>query len=117
MKKTNSPLPFSTLREYNGLVFLSGVTAADLTTGEVKGDAAEQTRTALENIKGILNNADMDLGNILKATVYLKDIASFGEVNAVYSEILPEPFPARTCIEIAAIPMGALVEIDVICGR
>ena len=112
MRKTyNSPgssvnvLPFSTMTEFGGLLFLSGVTAAG------------QAVTALNKIEAILKDAGRSLDDVLKVTVYLKDMGTFGEVNAVYRSAFNAPYPARTCVEVAALPMGALVEIDVICGR
>ena len=124
MRKTyNSPglsvnvLPFSTMTEFGGLLFLSGVTATDLTTGKTDGDAAGQAVTALNKIEAILKDAGRSLDDVLKVTVYLKDMGTFGEVNAVYRSAFNAPYPARTCVEVAALPMGALVEIDVICGR
>ena len=124
MRKTyNSPgssvnvLPFSTMTEFGGLLFLSGVTATDLTTGKTDGDAAGQAVTALNKIEAILKDAGRSLDDVLKVTVYLKDMGTFGEVNAVYRSAFNAPYPALTCVEVAALPMGALVEIDVICGR
>lgn len=124
MRKTyNSPgssgngLPFSTMTEFGDLLFLSGVTATDLTTGKTDGDAAGQAVTALNKIEAILKDAGRSLDDVLKVTVYLKDMGTFGEVNAVYRSTFNAPYPARTCVEVAALPMGALVEIDVICGR
>ena len=110
-------LPFSTMTEFGGLLFLSGVTATDLTTGKTDGDAAGQAVTALNKIEAILKDAGRSLDDVLKVTVYLKDMGTFGEVNAVYRSAFNAPYPARTCVEVAALPMGALVEIDVICGR
>ena len=95
MRKTyNSPgssvnvLPFSTMTEFGGLLFLSGVTATDLTTGKTDGDAAGQAVTALNKIEAILKDAGRSLDDVLKVTVYLKDMGTFGEVNAVYRSAL-----------------------------
>ncbi len=110
-------LPFSTMTEFGDLLFLSGVTATDLNSGKTDGNAAEQARTALNKIGSILETVGRSLDDVLKVTVYLKDMGTFGEVNAVYRSAFKVPYPARTCVEVAALPMGALVEIDVICGK
>jgi len=124
MRRTyNSPelpdngLPFSTMTEFGDLLFLSGVTATDLVSGKTDGNAAEQAGTALNKIGAILEKVGRSLDDVLKVTVYLKDMGTFGEVNAVYRSAFKAPYPARTCVEVAALPMGALVEIDVICGK
>jgi 2-iminobutanoate/2-iminopropanoate deaminase len=112
-----SGLPFSTMTEFGDLLFLSGVTATDLDSGKTDGDAGEQARTALNKIGSILEKVGRSLDDVLKVTVYVKDMGTFGEVNAVYRSAFNAPYPARTCVEVAALPMGALVEIDVICGK
>lgn len=124
MRKTyNTPglpdngLPFSTMTEFGNLLFLSGVTATDLVSGETNGNAAQQAQTALNKIAATLEGVGRNLDDVLKVTVYLKDINSFHEVNEVYRSAFNAPYPARTCIEVANLPMGALVEIDVICKR
>lgn len=117
--KTNTTgnVPLSTLTEYNGLVFLSGVVAANPLTGKIEGNASQQAALIMENVENILNDIHMSLDDILKVTIYLQDMESFTQVNDAYSLALNVPYPSRTCVEVSRLPLGALVEMDVICGR
>jgi 2-iminobutanoate/2-iminopropanoate deaminase len=116
-KALSGTAPLSTLTEYRGLVFLSGVTAIDPVTGTLEGDSARQAEKAMGIIRDILEDYHLNMDDVLRVTIYLKDMKDFQSVNAVYSNILRAPYPARTCVEVAALPLGALVEMDVIAGR
>ena len=76
--------------------------------------AAGQARQALANIRAILEEANLDFSNVVKATVLFKDLSDFGEVNKVYEEFFPSPYPARAAFEVSALPKDAKVEIEVI---
>ena len=78
---------------------------------------AAQTRQSLENLKAVLAEAGLTLANVVKTTVFVQDLADFGTVNEVYAEMFGETFPARSCVQIAALPKGALVEIECIAVR
>jgi 2-iminobutanoate/2-iminopropanoate deaminase len=80
----------------------------------VGGTAAEQTRRVLKNLSAVLEAAGASIEGVVKTTVYLKDLKTFGEMNAVYAEFFKAPCPARATIEAAGLPKGALVEIDAI---
>jgi 2-iminobutanoate/2-iminopropanoate deaminase len=107
--------PYSQAISAGGLVFVSGQLGLvpGETTLEGKGIEA-QTRQVLENIKVILEEAGSELGSLLKTTVFLADLADFGAMNAVYSEFVGEVPPARATVQVAALPSGALVEIDAV---
>ena len=92
-----------------------GVFTFDPATGEFAGqDIETQTRQSLTNIKNILKEAGADMSDVVKTTVLLNDIADFAAMNKVYAEFFTEPYPARAAFQVAAIPKGALVEIEAV---
>jgi len=100
-----------------GLLFVSGQVALDPETGElVQGDVEVQVDRVLKNIMAILKEAKMGAEHVVKATVYLADLADFPKMNEVYSRYLGKEPPARSTIQVAALPKGARVEIDVIAA-
>lgn len=102
----------------NALQFLSGQLPIDPSTGKiVEGGIKAQTKQSLENLGAILKQAGLDYSNILKTTVLLADIKDFADMNEVYSGYFSENAPARVCFQVAALPMGALVEIDAVSSR
>ena len=107
--------PYSQGVECTGrLVFVSGQLGVDPKTGEFAGaDIASQTKQSLENLKTILAEAGMTMDNVVKATCYLSDIANFGAMNEVYAQYFTADFPARAAFQVAALPKGGLVEIEV----
>ena len=107
--------PYSQGIRANGFVFASGQIGLDPATGEfVKGGIVEQSRQALLNVKNVLEAAGSGLDKAVKTTVFLKDIKDFAAMNAVYSEFFKTDCPARSAVQVAALPKGALVEIEVI---
>lgn len=99
----------------NGLLFISGQLPIDPATGAfISDDPVDQCRQSLRNIAAIAKAAGADLSKVVKTTVLLKDLGSFAAVNAAYAEFFPNVAPARTTFEAAALPKGALVEIDAI---
>lgn len=116
-KAFSGAAPLSTLTEHNGTLYLSGVTAIDPTTGTLTGSAVEQAKKALAIIRRILEDYGSGMDDVLRATIYLKDMDAFQEVNAVYAASFDAPYPARTCVEVARLPMNALVEIDIIAAK
>jgi 2-iminobutanoate/2-iminopropanoate deaminase len=100
-----------------GFLFCSGQIALDPETGEMlDGDVEAQTERVFENLAAVLREAKMGLENVVRTTVYLKDLADFPRMNEVYSRYLGQRSPARTTIEAAALPKGARVEIDLIAA-
>ena len=110
-------LPFSVAVRGAGLLYFSGQVATDPVTDElIEGDAAEQTEQVLRNLATALALAGKDLGDVVRVGVYLTDMSQFAAMNEVYRRHFTEPFPARTAIGVAALPLGAAVEMDVVVG-
>ena len=100
-----------------GLLFVSGQIPLDPATDKmVEGDIKVQTEQVLKNLLAVLKEAKMGPENIVKATIFLADIADFAQVNEVYGQFLGKEPPARSTIQAAALPKGARVEIDVIAA-
>ncbi len=100
------------------LVFLSGQLALDPATGAlVEGGIREQTEQALKNVEAILAKADLAVDNVVKTTVFLADINDFAAMNEVYAKHFTGSYPARSAVQVAALPKGGLVEIECICCR
>ena len=101
-----------------GLVFVSGQLPIDPATGKIpEGGVAEQTRQSLLNAEAILFAAGLELGNVVKTTVFLADMGDFAAMNEVYATFFAEPFPARSAVAVKTLPKGALVEIECIATR
>jgi 2-iminobutanoate/2-iminopropanoate deaminase len=107
--------PYSLAIAAGDLVFVSGQIALDAATGKlVEGDASAQARQALENAKAILEAAGLTFAHVVKTTIFLTDMADFAAVNEVYKGYVSEPYPARSTIAVAALPLGAKVEVEMI---
>ena len=110
--------PYSQATEFNGLIFVSGQLPIDPATGKlVEGDVKAMTRQSMNNIKAILEEAGSSMDKILKTTVLLKDLGTFGDVNAAYGEFFPGQAPARACFEVAGLPKGAMIEIEAVAHK
>ena len=110
--------PYSVATEANGFVFLSGQVALDPESNEpVHGDVEEQTHQVMRNICRVLDDLGLGYDDLVKTTIYLDDIGDFPSVNGVYEVYLSESRPARSTVEVAALPGGFLVEIEVIAAR
>lgn len=108
--------PYSTAVIQGETAYLSGMLPVDPATGKLVEGIGAQARQALSNIKTVLEEMGLSLSNLLKVNIFLTDLANFSEVNAVYSEFLEMPYPARSCVQVAALPLGALIEIEVIAA-
>lgn len=107
--------PYSQGVVSHGVLYTSGQVALDPATGNiVDGDFAAQARRVFDNLSAVLTAAGTSFSNVLKATVYVTDLANFGTLNSIYAEYFGSHKPARTTIQAAALPKGALVEIDLI---
>jgi 2-iminobutanoate/2-iminopropanoate deaminase len=117
---THAPKPLGPYSQgviSGGLLFCSGQIAIDPATGELlEGDVSVQTERVLQNLIAVLREAKMGPENVVKATVYLADIADFPRMNEVYARFLGQRPPARTTIQAAGLPRGVRVEIDVIAA-
>ena len=110
--------PYSAAVESGDLVFVSGQIPLDSGTGKlVEGDIAAQARQSLENLKTILSAAGLGFAHVIKTTIFLTSMGDFATVNEVYKSFVGEPYPARSTIAVAALPMGAKVEIEMIASR
>jgi 2-iminobutanoate/2-iminopropanoate deaminase len=107
--------PYSQAVRTGNFVFVAGQVAIDPTVDKlIEGDVAAQTHQVLANLSAVLEVAGSSLGRVVKTTVFLKDMGQFQAMNAVYAEFFPSDPPARSTIEVAALPLGALVEIEAI---
>lgn len=103
------------VRSSGGFIFASGQIPIDPATGEiVAGGINAQTTQVMKNLEAILAAEGSTFADVIKTTVYLKDLNDFVAVNTIYAKYFPENPPARVCVEVAALPKGALIEIDLI---
>ena len=107
--------PYSQAIQAGNFLFLSGQIPLDPKTGElVKGDIRQQTQRVLENIKGVLESQGLGMENVVKVTIFLKDIGNFIPVNEVYATYFPSSPPARSTVEVSKLPRNAEIEIEAI---
>ncbi|MBO1306571.1 RidA family protein [Enterococcus sp. 669A] len=99
------------------IVFLSGQLGIDPATNQLQEGVEAQAKQSLENIQNILGTIGLTLENALKVTVFLKDLDNFSVVNDIYASYFQEPYPARSCVQVAKLPADALVEIEVIAEK
>ncbi len=115
---TNAPAPigpYSQAVKAGNFLFVSGQIALDPKTGElVVGDIPTETKLVMENLKAILTEAGADFTNIVKSTIFLKDMGNFATVNEIYGSYFKDNFPARETVQAAALPKNVNVEISVI---
>lgn len=112
--------PYSQGIMFGDLVFLSGQIPVDPSTGEiVTGDdpIVAQTHQSMTNIKNILESQGLNFNNVIKSTVFITDMNDFPKVNEAYAQYFKETYPARSCVQVAKLPKGALVEIEVIAHK
>jgi 2-iminobutanoate/2-iminopropanoate deaminase len=110
--------PYSQGVVTGSLVFVSGQIALDPATGQfLSGSVAEQTELALKNLEAILKAAGLTMGHVVRTTVFLIDLGEFSAMNEVYARYFPKDPPARSTVQVAALPKGARVEIDAIAAR
>lgn len=109
--------PYSQAMRVGDLVFTAGQLGIDPASGEMAGaGVAEQAERAIANLEAILSTAGSGLGNLVKVTVFLADIADWPAVNEVYARLIPEPFPARSAFAVKDLPRGARVEIEAVAA-
>lgn len=107
--------PYSQAVAVGDMLFISGQLPIDAETGAFSGeDIASQTHQSLKNLGKILAANGMDMGSVVKTTVFLRDITEFNAMNEIYAEYFSDPYPARAAFQVAALPKDALVEIEAI---
>lgn len=110
--------PYSLAIDAGDVVYVSGQIHLDPATGTlIEGDIATKTRRCFENLKAVLAGAGLGFQHVVKTTVFLTDMADFPAMNEVYKSYMVEPYPARSTVAVAALPLGAKVEIEVIAQR
>lgn len=110
--------PYSHAVRSGDHVFCSGQTPIDPATGQLReGSVGEQTHQCFDNLFDVLAAGDLSPADVVKVNVYLTDMSDFAEMNAAYAERFEEPYPARTTIGVAALPLNARVEIELVARR
>lgn len=107
--------PYSQATVAGGVIYCSGQIGLDPKTGKmVDGGVEAQAHQVLSNLKAVLTQAGSDMTSLMKVNIYLTNMADFSKINKIYQGFLSEPFPARATVEVRALPLGALVEMDAI---
>ena len=110
--------PYSQAISVGQFVFASGQIPLDPSQGVIVGNtAAEQAKQVFSNIEAVLKEAGLTMKDVVKSTVFLTDLSDFGPVNEVYASFFSRPYPARSCVEVSALPKGAKVECEVIAVK
>jgi 2-iminobutanoate/2-iminopropanoate deaminase len=107
--------PYSQAIQAGSLIFISGQIPIHPVTGElVKADIRQQVRQVLENIKGVLESESLGMGDVVKTTIFLRDMGKFNDVNEIYGTYFPAPPPARSTVEVSNLPRNVDIEIEAI---
>lgn len=107
--------PYSQAVSAGGMLYVSGQIPLDPASGEiVEGGVAGQTKQVLENLKAVVEAGGGDMSKVVKVTIYITDMGQFSVVNEIYGSYFSEPFPARACVQVSALPKGVEVEMDAI---
>lgn len=102
---------------HNGVYYFSGQIGLDIKSGEMQVGFDAQLGQIMSNIDGLLESQGLKRSNIIKTTIFMTDLAQFGKVNEAYINFFETPYPARSTVQVAALPKGALVEIEVIAAK
>lgn len=109
--------PYSQAIEVNGFVFASGQIPIIPATGELAQGIEAQTKQVLTNVKAIMEAAGLTMANIIKTSVFIKDMNDFAKVNEIYATFFEGDYPARSCVEVARLPKDVLIEVEVIAAK
>ena len=109
--------PYSQAIELNGMVYTSGVIPVDPASGNIPEGSVAQARQAFTNLSNLLEAAGTSTANVIKTTVFIKEMNDFGAINEVYAEFFPAPYPARSCVEVARLPKDVMLEIEAIATK
>ncbi|MBR6891523.1 MAG: RidA family protein [Clostridia bacterium] len=109
--------PYSTAVIRDGVCYLSGMIPVDPATGRLAAsDVKAQARQVFQNIQTVLEELNLSMADILKTTVFLTDLNDFGAVNEIYAECFGPDYPARSCVQVSALPMGAQIEVEAVAS-
>ena len=117
IQSNNAPAaigPYSQAITAGGMVYVSGMLGIDPADGNLKATVTEQAEQALKNLSAVLKEVGTDMGSVVKTTVFLTDMGAFTAVNEIYARFFTAPFPARSCVQVSALPKGGLFEIEAI---
>ena len=106
--------PYSQAIEVNGMVYTSGIIPVDPATGAIPEGSVAQAEQAFANMKNLLEAAGTDMSNVVKTTVFIKEMNDFAAINEVYAKYFSEPYPSRSCVEVARLPKDVMLEIEAI---
>ena len=109
--------PYSQAIEINGMVYTSGVIPIDPATGAVGEGVEAQAEQAFKNLCNLVEASGSKIENIIKTTVFIKEMNDFGKINEIYKKYFKEPFPARSCVEVARLPKDVLLEVEAIAFK
>ena len=117
IKTSNAPAaigPYSQAIVVGNMLFTSGQIPIDPKTGEIPEGVEAQARQALTNVKNLIEAAGALIDNVVKTTVFIKNMDDFAKINEIYAQYFTEPFPARSCVEVARLPKDVLLEVETI---
>ena len=106
--------PYSQAIEYGGLLYTSGQIPVNPVTGEIPDGVENQAHQVFENLKNLLEAAETGFENVIKTTVFIKDMNDFAKINEIYASYFKKPYPARSCVQVARLPKDVLLEVEVI---
>ncbi|MDD6233787.1 MAG: RidA family protein [Lachnospiraceae bacterium] len=109
--------PYSQAIEVNGMVFTSGVIPVDPQTGVIPATIEEQANQAFSNLKNLIEASGATIDKVIKTTVFIKEMKDFGKINEIYATYFKEPFPARSCVEVARLPKDVMLEVEAIVAK
>jgi 2-iminobutanoate/2-iminopropanoate deaminase len=109
--------PYSQAIEVNGLVFTSGMIPVNPKTGEIPQGIEAQANQAITNLVNLLQESGADIKNVIKTTVFIKDMNDFAKINEIYAAYFTDNYPARSCVEVARLPKDVLIEIEAVAVK
>lgn len=109
--------PYSQAIEVNGMVFTSGVIPVNPATGEIPSGVEAQTEQAFSNLAELLKAAGTSTENVVKTTVFIKEMNDFATINAIYAKYFTAPYPSRSCVEVARLPKDVLLEVEAVATK
>ncbi len=109
--------PYSQAIEAQGLVFCSGQIPIDPATGIIPEGIEAQAKQALTNVKNLVEAAGLSMDDVIKTSVFIKNMDDFAKINEIYATFFTKDYPARSCVEVARLPKDVLIEVEVIAAR